>query len=220
MGKLNMIAFICASIPKTITFNLKTFGFQGLKLPVFVSYKTVVYTHKGAVRINGRVAPFMMTFGYGGSPGIVSNSQSALYLEKGSLLVITGKTHFAEGCAIRNDGIITLGERFSMNKNSMLSCYKQVSIGSDFTGGWNVNIRDSDGHYMIKNGEKQQLYSPVNIGNKVWVCSFSDILKGVSIGNNCVVAYKSMVLKPFKEEKILIGGHPAKMIQDNIDWCL
>lgn len=215
---LKKACFVIASLPKTIFFNLKTFGISGIRCPVLVSYKTkITETHKGVIKIE-RMKPFSITVGYGGSAGIVSKSYSEICLEKNSLLIFLGKAHFAEGCSIRNSGKMRIGSRFSMNKNSFLSCYNYISIGDDFSSGWEVNIRDSDGHYIIKKGERKPLSYPVHIGNKVWICSCSDVLKGVSIGDSCVVAYRSLVTKKFPESNVMIAGTPAQVVQTEIDW--
>lgn len=61
-------------------------------------------------------------------------------------------------------------------------------------------------------------HKPVHIGNHVWIASEVKILKGVSIADGCVIALGSIVTKSFDEENILIGGFPAKKIQDNVSW--
>ena len=71
---------------------------------------------------------------------------------------------------------------------------------------------------MIKNGIKQKLDAPVCIGNHIWICSFSDILKGVKVSDDSVIAYRSLVISSFNEKNVLIGGTPAKIIQRNINW--
>lgn len=213
------IVFVLLSFPKTFYFNIRTFGINGISLPVLVSWKTkITHTFRNAIEICGPKKTFMMTFGYGGSDGVIANKYSELCFEPGSKMLIKGKVQFAEGCSIRNSGIIEIGNKSGMNKNSFISCYNKITIGSYFTAGWNVNIRDSDGHSMIKNGELKPLCSSVYIGDNVWIGAYSDVLKGVSICDNSVVAYRSLVVKPFKEGHVLIGGVPAKVIQNNIDW--
>ena len=218
-SKLFKVIHAFLSIPKTIYFNFVVFGIKGFKLPVFISFKTKLSEiHKGTVLIDCCFSPFLISFGYGGSKGIISNKQSEILLSKNSKIVFRGKAQFAEGCSIRNDGYIEIGKNSSMNRNSFISCYNKIKIGDNVTAGWNVNIRDSDGHYMIKNGIKQKLDAPVSIGNHIWICSCSDILKGVLISDDSVVAYRSLVVGSFDEKNVLIGGSPARVIQHNINW--
>lgn len=218
-SRLSKIIYAIFSIPKTVYFNLVVFGFKGVKLPVFISFKTKIgEIHKGTILIDHKFSPFLITFGYGGSKGVVSNKRSEIYLAKSSKIIFRGKAQFAEGCSIRNDGCIEFGANSSMNRNSFISCYNRIEIGNNVVTGWNVNIRDSDGHCMIKNGIKQKLDAPVRLGNHIWICSYSDILKGVNIPNDCVIAYRSLVVSSFNEGHVLIGGFPAKIIQRDINW--
>lgn len=219
LRQLKKALFVIASLPNSLQFNIRTFGFKGIRLPILIAYNTKVQsTYRGAIQIEGPTQMFMITFGYGGSNGVISNKHSELCLEKGSVMRIAGPAHFAEGCSIRNSGVIDFGKNCGMNKNCFVSCYNAISIGDELTAGWNVSIRDSDGHTILKDGKKKKLYAPVIIGDRVWLCSYSDILKGSRIGNHCVVAYRSLVTRKFENDNVMIAGHPGAVIQENIDW--
>ena len=51
------------------------------------------------------------------------------------------------------------------------------------------------------------------IGDNVWVCINSTILKGTVIGNNCVVAANSVVKGKFPDN-VLIQGNPAVIVRE------
>lgn len=53
--------------------------------------------------------------------------------------------------------------------------------------------------------------SPINIGKRSWVCARAFVGPGVTIGDNCVVAACSVVVKDVGENEI-VGGNPAKFI--------
>lgn len=59
---------------------------------------------------------------------------------------------------------------------------------------------------------------PVFIGNHVWVTSECIINKNVKIGNNNVVAQRSVLNKSYESENCLIAGTPAKVVVNNIKW--
>ena len=44
------------------------------------------------------------------------------------------------------------------------------------------------------------------------------IFKDVSIADNTVVANGSVVTKSFDKENVLLGGCPAKILKENINW--
>ncbi len=93
---------------------------------------------------------------------------------------------------------------------------KDSSIGDNVMFGWDVTIIDGDGHTVFKDGIPT--LRPYHIGNHVWICAEARILKGVSIPDNSIVAFGSLVTKSFFDNDLLIGGSPADIIQHNIDW--
>lgn len=100
----------------------------------------------------------------------------------------------------------------------MLSCDSSIVIGDDFVGGWNVHIRDSDGHTIAIDGHDKLNTKDVWIGKHVWIAAEAHILKGAKIPDNSVVGYRSTVLGVFDEKNSLIVGSPAKIVNGNISW--
>jgi acetyltransferase-like isoleucine patch superfamily enzyme len=58
--------------------------------------------------------------------------------------------------------------------------------------------------------------APVRIGNDVWVGERSILLKGVSLGNGCVVAPGSVVTESFPAFS-LVAGNPARFVRKVIN---
>tara|TARA_B110000503_G_scaffold72285_1_gene111814 strand:- start:1009 stop:1188 length:180 start_codon:yes stop_codon:yes gene_type:complete len=54
------------------------------------------------------------------------------------------------------------------------------------------------------------------IGNNVWIGLNSIILKGVSVGDNTIIAAGSVVTKSFGNN-LVIGGNPAKILKRDIE---
>ena len=215
--------FLLLSLPKTILFNFRSLPFsQAIKLPIIIGYNVkVLETHKGIITFSDRVEKIrfgMIRFGFGGPRGIVSNKRGEVVLEKG-MLVFDGEAFFGEGSSIRLNANLHIGKHFSASKNAFVSCSANgSSIGDNVMFGWNVSVRDSDGHTIYHYGEPKKSQKPFKIGNHVWVCAEAHILKGVEIGNDSVVAYRSTVTKSFPQNGVLIGGSPAKQLQEGINW--
>lgn len=220
---LNFGLFFLASLPKTVYFNLASLPLkQAVRLPIIVGYNMrILETHRGIIEFSDkvkRIRPGMVRFGFGGTKGIVANRYGVICLERGKL-VLDGTMTMGEGASIRVNGILRVGNHFSANKNCFVSCSAQGSvIGDDVMLGWNASIRDSDGHTVYHKGEPKQSQRPFTIGDHVWVCAEAHILKGVTLGKNSVAAYRSTVTRSFPEEGSLVGGTPATLIQQDINW--
>lgn len=211
---------IIASIPKTIYFNFKCLPIKkAIKFPFYIHYRTRIHLHKSNVSISpeSKITPFMIKFGNMGSFGVVENRYNSFFVEHGTVL-FKGKAAFGIGSSLRSEGNLVFGSGFNANRNTFISCTEKVVFGDDCLLGWNISVRDSDGHIMYENGSPQNSVSPVTIGNRVWICAHVHILKGVVIGDNSVIAYKSLVTKKYPLSNCLIGGSIAKVLKNNIDW--
>ena len=210
-------------IPRTIWFNLKYFPFSvAIKLPVLIGNNVkICEMHRNAIVISGKekITPFMIKIGVGRAEGVSGARRGCLFLGENAQLIFKGNAQISEGILIRStNGKILIGNNFYSNLNLSIICANKIEIGEDVLLGWDINIRDCDGHFVYINGERSNIPKPVYIGDRVWIGAYVDILKGVSIGSGSIVAYRSCVLKPFSEENILIGGYPAKKLKTNIAW--
>lgn len=116
----------------------------------------------------------------------------------------------------RNAELIFEG-KVSMS-NTCIVATKKVSIGDNVMIGGGVTIVDSDFHSMdyrlwgMPDDEKNMKSAPVIIGNNVFIGMHSIILKGVTIGENAIIAAGSVVNKSIPDNEIW-GGNPAKYIK-------
>lgn len=109
-----------------------------------------------------------------------------------------------------------IGENTYFTGRSHIECENEIRIGNNCAISWGCTIIDSD-HHMLYYDNKREKSNSVRIGNNVWIGCNSTILKGTVIGNGSVVAAGSIVSGNFPE-KALIGGSPAKIIKENIEW--
>ncbi len=211
---------LMASLPKSIYYNIKIFGFRkGLKLIVLFHYKTSVNVCKGGIEVPEFVGSGDIKIGFGGTDGIMGQP-SSIIIRNGKVKFL-GKATLASGVSIRADtGDIIFGNNFSCNKNCFFSSNCLVSFGENVLLGWNISIRDGDGHPIWTRKVKNDDSSPIIIGNHVWIAADVDILKGAMIPDGCIVACRSLVTKKFddKFQNAVIGGIPAKCIKTDIRW--
>lgn len=211
------IFHIIRCLPKTLYFNFRVFKFKdAIKLKIIIHpHIKFGQLHKGCINPpNSRIQ-----FGYKGSVHIPRNIYGMISFDKSAKIVFKGKATFGEACVIAvNHGYLEFGNNFVCNKNVNISCSNKIVFDDNVLVGWNVLIRDTDGHKLFKNGILCKNSKPVHIGEHVWLCAYTHILKGVTIRDGSIVAMDSIVTKPFTQSNLLIGGYPAKVIEENYAW--
>lgn len=212
------------SIIKSIYLNFKVFNYKtAMKLPILVSYNTkLVGIKKDSIVIDNSIGFGGIRIGFEGIDIVQENKKSLLRIDDGGKIVFSGIAQFSEGISMRigPNGILSIGNNFAANKKCSLICDGNMKIGDNVLLGWKVNIRDSDGHIIYDDITKikNPIQKNVTIGNNVWIAAYVDILKGTEIKDNSVVAYRSCVLSKFDKSNCIIGGYPAKILRENINW--
>lgn len=138
---------------------------------------------------------------------------TGVYIGKNAKVLINNLKIF-NGCRITiKDNAVFEYESGYLNCFCQINCKNKISIGKNCIVGNNVIIRDNNSHSI--DGNKDDKY--IKIGDHVWIGTGAIILPGAKIGNGCVVAAGTIVNKEFPD-KCLIGGVPAKIIKENVEW--
>jgi len=132
-----------------------------------------------------------------------------------------------DGTTIRSTQIEILGDKCSLyiGKNCIIGhdCYlsvkesKSLLIKDDCMLSRNVKIMTSDGHPIFQNDKIINKARNIVVGSHVWLADNVAILKGVNIGDNCVIGINSTVTKDVLVSSI-VAGNPAKVIKEGINW--
>ena len=112
------------------------------------------------------------------------------------------------------DGRIVLGSQVRVNMGTVFVSYSEIRIGNDVLIGEYVSIRDADHATELGTPIRLQDHksAPICIGNDVWICRGSVILKGVTIGDGAVIGANSVVTKNIPPNAIAVGA-PAKVVR-------
>lgn len=94
--------------------------------------------------------------------------------------------------AARNNATLSIGQSVFINRNTIIMAMKNITIGNRVTIGPNVCIYDHDHDIHNRGG---YFCDGVTIGDHVWIGANVTILKGVTIGENSVIASGSIVTK-------------------------
>ena len=112
---------------------------------------------------------------------------------------------------------VVIGNNVGFNSLAIVARSQTVSIGDNTMIGGNCQIMDTDGHPIWPPHERwsysgTQFDKPVEIGSNVFIGLNVTILKGVSIGDNSVVASGSVVVSSIPQNS-LAAGAPAKVVK-------
>ncbi len=114
---------------------------------------------------------------------------------------------------------LSIGGRTSIWYGTVISARSEITIGSNCAISWNCTILDNDMHEIVFRPEDAR--SPkgnyVRIADHVWIGAGSTILKGVTIGENAVVAAGSLVTRDVPPNT-LVAGSPAKVVKEIAGW--
>lgn len=119
---------------------------------------------------------------------------------------------------------------YTLLNGALLMAEEEIVIGSYCLISWNVGIADSDFHplepalrridamaispYSQPRPERPPIGTkPVHIGDNVWIGMNAVILKGVTIGENSVVAAGSVVSKSVPAN-VVVAGNPAVIVKE------
>ena len=145
-----------------------------------------------------------------------STRQSNLRMDNNSILEIKKNfsIYYGADIILFKGAKLNLGSGF-FNSNIKIRCHERIEIGEDVAISHDVTIMDSDAHEGLWEGYEKT--KPIKIGNHVWIGTRVTILKGVTIGDNAIIAAGSVVTKDVPNNTI-VAGVPAKVIKTNINW--
>ena len=137
---------------------------------------------------------------------------------KGGRIEVGRGVRLAMGTKIVCGGHLTLGPRVIVGPNTTIMCATQVSIGARTMISWNCSIFDSIGHRLwLENTGETEVEAPITIGNDVWIGPYSIIMRGVTIGDNCVIGAGSVVRRDVPPNS-LVYGNPARLAGKVKKW--
>lgn len=133
--------------------------------------------------------------------------------------------------ASQDHGKIIFGDYTKIGGNSMVTAVKSIIIGDYTAIGADVVVTDNNEHsinpddrLVMRSKDEDHPYrlwrysdsKPVVIGRNVWIGSKSRINKGVTIGDNAIVAAHAVVTKDVPPNSIA-AGNPARIVKTDID---
>ncbi|WP_338073404.1 acyltransferase [Halioglobus japonicus] len=100
-----------------------------------------------------------------------------------------------------------------MSPGSRISASDEITVGDGTMFANGVYVTDSDWHQIYDRMERDPLPTPVHIGRNVWLGDHATVLKGVTIGENSVVAARAVVTRDVPAN-VVVAGNPAKVVKE------
>lgn len=147
---------------------------------------------------------------------------------EGGGFVAVGDKSRIEGTLIchRRDSRIVVGARTSIGGATVIESLQSVTIGDDCLISHYVTIQDHNSHPLEWEHRCNDVadwlaglkdwthvaHADVSIEQRCWIGTHCIILKGVHLGEGCVVGAGSVVTKSFPPYSV-IAGNPARLIR-------
>ncbi len=117
---------------------------------------------------------------------------------------------FRRGFSLMIDrgGEVIIGDNVFFNNYCSLNANERIVIGDGTIFGENVRVYDHNHCYRNPDVPiKEQGFSsaPVSIGKHCWLASNVVILKGVTIGDNCVIGAGCVIHKDVPENTVVVN---------------
>lgn len=131
--------------------------------------------------------------------------------------------------SLGEQGTCSVGD-FTLLNGALIMASERIEIGSHCLISWNVGIADSDFHpvdaaqrridtmalapfFEGRPPRPEIKTAPVKIHDNVWIGMNAVILKGVTIGENSVVAAGSVVSRSVPAN-VVVAGNPATIVKE------
>lgn len=110
-------------------------------------------------------------------------------------------------------GSITIGDYVLLSPGSRVSASDEITIGDSVMFANGVYVTDSDWHGLYDRTARDEKVAPVHIGENVWLGDHATVLKGVTIGENSVVAARAVVTRDVPAN-VVVAGNPARVVKE------
>lgn len=123
---------------------------------------------------------------------------------------------------VLDEPLLKIGNNSGIGYGTVISVAREVVIGDDCLIAPGCLIMDSDDHpinpakRLMREPVSKEHILPVKIGNNVWIGSNCVILKGVTIGDNSIIAANSVVTREV-QSNCIYAGYPARPTRRDID---
>lgn len=109
-------------------------------------------------------------------------------------------------------GKVTIGNGVLLSPGVRIACSDEITIGHGVMMANGAYITDSDWHGLYDRIARSESVTPVHLEDNVWLGDGAKVLKGVTIGENSVVAAGAVVTRDVPKN-VVVAGNPAQVVK-------
>jgi acetyltransferase-like isoleucine patch superfamily enzyme len=134
-------------------------------------------------------------------------------------LVLGRWVHIGSGNSIRcHEGTLRIGDKCVFGKDNTVNCYLDIEFGAaTIVADW-VYVCDFDHVFddvTVPIKDQGIVKSPVRVGPDVWLGTKVTLVRGVTVGQGCVVAANAVVTRDLPPYAVAVGV-PARVVRDRV----
>ena len=159
--------------------------------------------------------------------GVLITADAACSNDQGQI-VIGDYCEIHAQLIVRGTGQLTIGAHTFIGPDTIIGAKERIDIGECCIISNHVHIYDNNNHPTDPQARKRMsLYrrtdrslwswahaesASVVIGENVWICEYSTILKGITVGKGSIVASHTVVTEDVPEYAV-VAGNPARIVK-------
>lgn len=205
------------NIFRSLSFSVKAFKKKGFCFPILV-YGRIQYWNKGGIIfLDKDVYTGLYSIGKGNN--LLSSKYDMIRFNNNGRICLKGPLRVLPGAKafIRPGGRLTIMGGH-IGANFKLQCTENIYIGKNVLLSWDVQVMDSDMHYMVEGNTIRRNSKRIEIGENAWISNRVSVLKGTKLPPNIIVASNSLLSKDYSSipENSVLAGTPAHCVKENV----
>lgn len=214
-AKINKGLELLLSIPKSFYVSWRLTSFKKVwSFPVICRYNCKLVKTSGSIHGGGK-----MKIGFN-QTGLFDAQRQRTLLKIEGTIELNGFFSLGAGSRLEvgSKGTLVIMGIVSNSAGTIICCHDRIEIGDNTVISWNTQILDKDFHYVLdlKTGKTGVDHKPIFIGNNVWLCAGSMLLKGSYLPDGCILAAGSVLNRKITESNCLLQGNPAVIVRSSI----
>lgn len=145
------------------------------------------------------------------------SSSVKVRINNGGEVRIGENVEIRENCILNvsEGGKIIIEDRVFMNDGCYINSRELIRLCSDTMLGQGVKFYDHDHNYKSENIKSNFITGSILVGQRVWICSDSIVLRGCQIGSDSVIAAGTIIREDVSSHKLSYSK--KELIQKQID---